>query len=116
MTDITAKPGRRPVARRARTVVAGLSAAAFVGFGATMAFAANGTPTSAAGTNGGTTTTANSSSRTPATVDPFAPLGQRNPYVPGGAGSLDEWGGQPAAGSQPSAGGSSSADTSTHGS
>jgi hypothetical protein len=92
----------RHVARRGRTVVASVSAGAFLALGGVMALAARGTPATAATTGG------NDTAATPSTqfVDPFAPLDDH-----GGFGS---WGASP----DPVAPGNASgaAHTSTHGS
>jgi hypothetical protein len=100
MSDITPTRRRPHVARRARNLVAGLSAAAFLGFGATMAYAASATQ---ATTRTNNTHPPTAATQPPATVDPFAPLD-------------NGWGGQAAAPSQPFGSGSGGANTSTHGS
>jgi hypothetical protein len=117
MSEVKPTTRRRHVARRARNVAAGLSAAAFVGFGTTMALAASGTSATASTHDPGSATTP--TTQAPATVDPFAPLGNGDGGNYGQPDSFDDWGGQPAAPTQPlgsGATGTSGGDTSTHGS
>ena len=92
---------RRHVARRARTVTAGVSAAAFLVLGGAMALVAKGTPATAT-TNGTATAT------TPSTrfVDPFAPIDRD--------GGLGQWGASPGASATGAIPGT--AHTATHGS
>jgi hypothetical protein len=108
MTDLPPTPRRkRHAAARARTIVAGVSAGAFVALGGAMALAnsahaSSGPPTS---------TTVMQPPSTAPTVDPFAQLQPDDR-------SADDWGAQPSTPTAPSTPGAPSfgADTTTHGS
>jgi hypothetical protein len=105
MTDLPPTRRRRHVAARARTIVAGVSAGAFVALGGAMALA-NSAHASATGPRTGSTPRTESPS-VARPVDPFAQLQPDDR-------SFDDWGAPPSAPSSPSPGGG--ADTTTHGS
>jgi len=108
MTDLPPTPRRKHhAAARARTIVAGASAGAFVALGGAMALA----NTAHASSGSPTSTTVTHPPSTAPTVDPFAQLQPDDR-------SSDDWGAQPSTPTTPSAPSAPSvgADTATHGS